>query len=169
MTKKLLYMLVFIFISPLSHGANVYFGYGESTAASKPNIKNIGLGYEFKNSFSIFNIENIQPVIEVNYWRWENYDGDIAGGSISPGLKFPIQLPYDPYIKLSIGVAYIERVKWYARQLGDNWLFEDKLEFGVNINAYNTIALNLVHYSNAGLNKNNSGANILSLVYKLNW
>lgn len=169
MNKARYLALPLLLISSFSYSTNIYFGYGKSTAATAPKIKNFGLGYDFEQTISILGIENLTPVLEANYWTWDNYDGDIKGGSISPGLKLPLQYPLNPYIKLSVGVSYIERTKWYARKLGDNWLFEDKLELGLELNPNNIIAFNLVHYSNAGLNKHNSGANVVSLVYKLNW
>lgn len=143
---------------------------GKSSAKTAPKTEKLTVGHRFNSAFSFYQLNNIYPAIEISYFKWQNYDQDIKGGSIAPSFILPTTFfTQQAYWKFSIGIAYINNVKWYARKLGDNWLFEDKLEYGVILTDKQTISIAFSHYSNAALNKNNDGANILSIGYQLNW
>lgn len=148
----------------------IAINYGESTSKDKSPTRRASyvmvfdqLNQKLENSISI--------EAEASYFIFKNYYGDdLTGGSLTPMIRyfFPLE-SMNLYAGFGIGVAYIDQKSWGNRDLGDNWMFEDKLEIGNMFNQHSRLALSLMHYSNAGTNKYNDGTNIFFLGYSYLW
>lgn len=158
-------------MSSITHADGVLLSGGQSTSKDKSSVIQFGYIIEPGKSSPLLILNAFTWELEFSASEWENlYGPDIKTGSITPFLKYVNTTnTINWFIRVGVGVAYVEQTQWGNRSLGDNWLFSDKLEIGTEINQHNRIGLSLTHYSNARLNKNNDGTNIVSLNYSVHW
>lgn len=144
--------------------------YGESSAKLEPAVRMVAFNRHIK---SLWDNENQQVSLELEaeYFIWENFFGDdITGGAITPMFRYQYQLnDYALYGSIGIGGAYADQIKWGNRDLGDNWMFSDTLEFGIQWKEAHRLSGSLKHYSNAGTNTDNDGVNIFLINYGYFW
>lgn len=149
----------------------ISFARGQSTSIDKSNIKKYA--YILETNYNIPILREYQLTLDIDFSGhfWQNlYGPDITAASAVPLIKYKIETPLGILVsRVGIGIAYVDQVRWGNRDLGDNWMFEDKLEIGIEITHKHRIALLLQHFSNAGLNKSNDGTNLLSLNYSYHW
>lgn len=167
---------ILLTLSANSYADGILLSMGRSTTADESKANKIAYIYEVKQPWEFISNNNLYLEWEASYFVWENkynsiLDGDdITGASLNP--VFGYRIPYNNnefYVRVGIGVAYIESKKWGNRDFGDNWTFEDKLEVGYSVNHNHHLGFSLTHYSNAGTNKYNDGVNIYSLNYSYKW
>ena len=171
MTKALLTLISFSLFTIPSFGDGILIAMGESTSKEHPKSKRLSYIYETKIKLFEDQSSSLTIDIEASYFNWQNnYGPDIDVGAITPYLRYKIDWGTISYFaSLGIGVAYTEETRWHNRKLGDNWLFEDKLEAGIELYNTHRISAVLRHYSNADLNNNNDGTNVLSFNYSYHW
>lgn len=84
--------------------------------------------------------------------------------SIAPVVryKFKKRGPIQPYLELSIGVAYLNHTRLENRNLGMHFSFQDRAGIGAFFGTAERLSLGIhaVHYSNARLSDHNSGITI---------
>ena len=99
------------------------------------------------------------------YWHATMQD-DIQGASFNPSFRYVWLKQNNHYfVDFGIGVARLSDVTFQKRNLGSNWLFEDKFAIGINFNGKHEIALLAIHYSNGSTNINNEGTNMAAISY----
>nr|WP_276521554.1 acyloxyacyl hydrolase [Shewanella sairae] len=90
--------------------------------------------------------------------------------SINPIFQYLWQSePVSLFVEFGIGAAYFENSYYLDRNLGANWLFEDKLGVGVIINRHHRLGVFFMHYSNADLASHNDGADSIGINYGYIW
>lgn len=69
---------------------------------------------------------------------------------------------FQPYLDLSIGVAYLNHTRLDDRNLGIHFAFQDRIGVGTYLDEgkHFSLGIHAVHYSNAHLSANNSGISI---------
>jgi hypothetical protein len=84
--------------------------------------------------------------------------------SVSPTLRYYfLKNRYsNPFINLSIGVAYLTRTRIDHQNLGMHFAFQDQLGIGASFGKKNqlSVSLSALHYSNASLCQQNAGITI---------
>ena len=149
----------------------LYLSLGNSS--SKDQQKTERFGFVHTVNPHVFDIADVPIQLSFDYSTsiWENlYGDDIKTASIIPMFSATFSNEHISYfVKFGIGLAYINQTTWGKRELGDNWIFEDKLEIGAELCLHHSLALSLSHYSNAATNNNNDGSNIFSIVYMYQW
>jgi len=165
-------IILFFFLLSFPIKANgLLLSYGHSTSKDQSQVTK--LGYVLEPSVDIAQSlgEGFSLEIEISTSEWENlYGPDIKVGSITPLLVYNTDfLSYPSFVRFGIGLAYINQTQWGNRSLGDNWIFEDKLELGFKLMKHHRIGMSLTHYSNGATNKNNDGTTLVSLNYRLHW
>lgn len=169
-------LFAFLIIPFFTQADGILLSFGQSNTTDENKAKKIAYVYEVEEPWDIFKKNNFFINWEASYFTWENKyysKHDFKGGALTPliGYKFPL-LGQDFYIRVGIGVAYVDQVNkipWGNRDLGDNWMFEDKIDLGVNIHKHHNISYSWTHYSNAGTNKHNDGVDIHSVNYTIKW
>nr|WP_282446602.1 acyloxyacyl hydrolase [Shewanella sp. 1CM18E] len=114
---------------------------------------------------------NIGLRLEASLQRWDDV-GHQANHIVSLNPVFQYLWHFEPmsiFIELGIGAAYVENSIYLDRNLGSNWLFEDKIGMGVIVNEHHRIGLFFMHYSNADLASHNDGADSIGLSYGYIW
>lgn len=163
--------VILLAASANSYADGILLSVGQSTTTDENSAHKIAYIYDVEKPWSFIANNNFYLEWEASYFIWENkYGDDITGGSLNP--MFGYKLPYknnEFFVRVGIGVAYIDQVRWGNRKLGANWTFEDKIELGYSVNNNHLVGLSLTHYSNAGTNKHNDGVNIYSLNYSYKW
>ena len=171
MPKTLLTFFTLAIISTQTLADGILIAAGNSTSKEHPKSKRIA--YIYETDKSLYESENSRLTIDIeaSYFNWQNnYGPDIDGGAITPYLRYVItQENISYFASFGIGITYIEETRWHNRKLGDNWLFEDKLEAGIELYNTHRLSFALRHYSNADLHTNNDGTNLLSLNYSYHW
>ncbi|WP_447173329.1 acyloxyacyl hydrolase [Shewanella sp. 0m-8] len=113
--------------------------------------------------------------LELSVQRWEDNSPKSKHESnhvFSLNPIFQYQWHFKPmslYLELGIGVAYVNNTLYLDRDLGSNWLFEDKLGLGLIVNKHHRIGLSYSHYSNAELASANDGADLIGISYGYTW
>lgn len=80
---------------------------------------------------------------------------------ISPVLRY--QPRQSTFFELGVGLAYISNTLWApGHDMGGHWQFENRLGVGHDFGSFE-LSLNLTHFSNGGLEKQNPGAEMLGI------
>ena len=168
---KFLLLLMLLLVQTAVDAHSIYYAIGESTAKDRSNTQKLGFVYKPSVNMEWLTSNNLFITLDVSAASWQNlYGSDLKAGSFIPMFNYPLrQQDQWWFIKFGIGAAYVDQTRWGNRRLGSNWMFEDKLEFGIKINANHNVAFSFSHYSNANTNKHNDGLNIISLLYQYNW
>ena len=104
----------------------------------------------------------------------ENYKDNLWVFAAAPTVRYHVlpQRAVDLFFDISVGPAYLSTTRFESRNLGIHYTFQDMLGAGVlwgERHQY-SVALRIVHYSNACIDNNNRGFTIpviLSLGYEL--
>ncbi|REL27414.1 acyloxyacyl hydrolase [Thalassotalea euphylliae] len=168
---KLFLLLALTAVQTTVNAHSLYYAIGESTAKDKSNTQKLGFVYHPSTEIEFLADYNLFLTLDVSAATWQNlYGPDLKTGAVIPSFNYPsTQQDNWWYVKFGIGVAYVDQTRWGNRRLGDNWMFEDKLEFGIKVYRNHHMALSFSHYSNANTNKHNDGLNIISLLYQYTW
>lgn len=151
-----------------SVGSSVAYGIG----ANKTEIFRLGLQYAWcelctanNKKFSGY-WELAAERINANRIYLYPTTPNVQAGSISAVLRLKKKIGVPLYLDLGLGVAYFTKQSISKRQLGSNFLFEDRLGVGVLLGKKQQfeIGYRLLHYSNAYLASENNGLNLQLLV-----
>lgn len=89
------------------------------------------------------------------------YTDNLQIFAVAPVLRYFILSSADinPFIEISIGPGYLSSKHYENRNFGMYFTWQDVLGVGTTFGKKNqyTMELQMIHYSNAGLNTNNSG------------
>ncbi len=82
--------------------------------------------------------------------------------SLSIALRFSTRIFVPVFFDIGIGPAYMSEQQIASRNLGQNWLFEDRAGIGIVLGKKQKIELGyrFIHYSNAYLAQKNNGLNL---------
>lgn len=171
MSKVIIAIITSVLVSNICQADALTFGSGQSTSIDKSNTQKYGYIFETKYQFPYFIEQNLTFDFDLSAHFWQNlYGPDITAASLVPLVKYKIYTEYITIVtRIGIGIAYVDQIRWGNRELGDNWMFEDKIEIGVELTSNHRVALLLQHYSNAALNSKNDGTNLLSINYSYHW
>lgn len=86
--------------------------------------------------------------------------------SLSLVLRIPFRIHVQCFVDIGIGAAYLSDQEISTRNLGSNWLFEDRLGAGILLGERQQYELGyrLVHFSNGYLAQTNQGINFHFLI-----
>lgn len=87
--------------------------------------------------------------------------------SLSIVLRIPIKVCIQWFVDIGIGAAYLSDQEISTRNLGSNWLFEDRLGAGMLLGPRQQyeIGYRLVHFSNGYLAQTNQGINFHFVIF----
>lgn len=113
---------------------------------------------------------SILPLAEVsvNYVR-RSSSIDFWGGSLSGGgvAVFNREGTWRPYASLTFGGAFLSETRFYYKNFGISFQFRTKgaagIQFGEDFR--HSIQADFTHFSNGGINENNSGINTYCISY----
>jgi lipid A 3-O-deacylase len=82
--------------------------------------------------------------------------------SLSIALRFLTRIVVPVFFDIGIGPAYMSQQQIGSRNLGQNWLFEDRAGIGIVLGKKQKLELGyrFIHYSNAYLAQKNNGLNL---------
>ncbi len=103
---------------------------------------------------------------ELSLSWWEGNENSLGTLSYTPVLAYyrPLsQKHYILFVEAGVGVALLTDTEFGRRDLSSNYQFEDLLGVGLLFGpeSRHSLALRLMHYSNAGLKKPNNGMNLI--------
>ena len=152
---RTLALLTFIAISQ-AHANSVYYSLGESTSKDKSNTRRLGVIVKPTVDLNLLDANSLSLQVDISYSTWQNFYGpDIKAGSIVPMLLYQKKnQSIHWFVRFGVGLAYINQTRWGNRDLGDNWIFENKFTVGFQPLNNHALALSLSHYSKINLPNN---------------
>ncbi len=114
--------------------------------------------YSFNQAFNLLHTNNIFTRVSYTYLDNEN----LKIYAIDP-LVFSYNLLENLSLELSVGLTYLSDKNISDKQFGMHFHFKDTASLVWSLNKDIDIQTSYTHYSNASLNKNNDGINLLSL------
>jgi len=143
---------------------------GTGNGQNSTDAYQIALLSDFGQSF--FN-DKVKLHWEYGYSRWSSDQGlnkDLDVFNINPVFTYELgssDRAYVPYIDFSIGIAYVSDTSIANKKLGQHFQFDDRLGLGVRFGGEkrHDIALGARHVSNAGLDNDNDGFDVVSVSY----
>lgn len=173
--KTLLFGSMLAFTSTCSASSGLEIAHGFSPA--KSSALDIGQTWRLSYSHGVHSLDsllnqyNLNLRLELSLQRWSD-DTHKTNHVISLNPMFQYQWQLEPlsiYLEIGIGAAYIHNTAYLDRDLGTNWLFEDRVGLGVIFNQHHRVGLSFIHYSNADLASINDGADSIGLSYGYFW
>jgi len=148
-------------------GVKVAVGQGQS---STDTFQLVALLSDFGQTF--FN-GRIQQHWEFGVSYWESDKGpnkEMEVFNISPVFTYDLGSADQavlPYIDYSLGIAYVSDTSIADKKLGQHLQFDNRLGFGVRFGGEkrHDVALGARHVSNAGLDNDNDGFDVVSVSY----
>jgi len=107
----------------------------------------------------------------VSYWKSDiGPNKELEVFNISPIFTYDLGSADQavlPYIDYSLGIAYVSDTSIADKKLGQHLQFDNRLGFGVRFGGEkrHDIALGARHVSNAGLDNDNDGFDVISVSY----
>jgi lipid A 3-O-deacylase len=148
--------------------ADVSFAVGQSGDSTM--VYRLGAQWDWNASMLESSLGRLTGYWDLGYTYW---DGDETSSNHS--LSFAPVFVYEfagqhvrPYIEAGIGVAAFSGTELEDNDLGSSFQFEDRIGVGLRFSGQE-IGLRAVHYSNAGLQNPNDGAEAYTLHYRLNF
>lgn len=92
-------------------------------------------------------------------------DDDNAAWTLTPALRWSFVGERRVFVEAGIGAALFLNTHLEKRQLSTTFQFEDRLALGMAL-GNGELSVSLIHYSNAGIKKPNSGFETLSIGYR---
>ncbi|MEZ9593112.1 acyloxyacyl hydrolase [Shewanella sp. 10N.261.52.F9] len=168
-------ILLSLFSSPIYAKSGLELAYGFAPAKNS----HLRAGDTWRVSYSqpinhfddFLSQYNINLRLELSAQHWDEL-GSTNNHVFSLNPMFQYQWHFEPmsvYLELGIGAAYSHNTYYLDRNLGSNWLFEDKLGVGIIINQYHRLGVSIAHYSNADLANHNDGVDSISIHYGYLW
>lgn len=106
----------------------------------------------FDGGFSHFWVDNTPYYTTLNIY------------SAAPVVRYSFKKrgPIQPYLELSIGLAYLNHTRLDDRNLGMHFAFQDRMGLGAFLTPAEqlSVGFHAVHYSNARLSSHNSGITV---------
>jgi hypothetical protein len=160
-----------LLFSNISYADGISISKGQSTSKDESNTKSYSYIFESDYTLPYFTELNLKIDLDVTVHFWQNlYGPDITAGSAIPMFTYKLRADgLHWFLRAGIGVAYVDQTIWGKRDLGNNWLFADKVDVGFELNKAHQFTLSLKHYSNAATNNSNDGTNIISINYTYRW
>ncbi len=172
-TLLIIYLLTFTSICCASSGLELAYGLSPAKSSSLDTGQTWRMSYSHKlHSLDRFlNQYDVNLRLELSFQRWHD---DIHNPnhvvSVNPIFQYLWQIdPLSIYLEIGIGAAYVHSTTYLDRDLGSNWLFEDKIGLGVIFKQHHRVGLSFSHYSNADLASINDGADSIGLSYGYFW
>lgn len=133
-------------------------------------VYRLGTQWDWSSSWLQSDVGRLTGYWDLGYTYW---DGDETSSNHS--LSFAPVFVYEfagqhvrPYIEAGIGVAAFSSTELEDNDLGSSFQFEDRIGVGLRFSGQE-VGLRAVHYSNAGLQNPNDGAEAYTLHYRLSF
>ncbi|WDE11869.1 acyloxyacyl hydrolase [Thalassomonas haliotis] len=153
-----------------NHGGTfgLHFSNGKETGNSDI-MQRYTLTWSFNKKWLESNRGYLTGRWEFSHTRWQLYlQEDNTGWALNPVFRYVLPAKNVYYFfDAGIGVIKLAHRGFEQRDLGSEWLFEDKLSAGVGFGERFELALSWVHYSNANLASVNDGASMFAVNYAL--
>lgn len=158
--KKILATSIFL-AAALSANNNI----GVSINAGKSGSSEVlraSLYKGFDETIYSGDIVSLNGYHDLSYSYWNGKNNTMSSVSYSP--VFTLELvnfdiaTFKPYLEAGIGISYLSKKEFENKKFGTNFQFEDRVGVGLknrNLNLY----VRYLHYSNAGIKKDNDGLN----------
>ena len=151
-----------------AHAADVTFAVGQSGESTM--VYRLGTQFDFGRSWMQSDTGRLTGYWDAGYTYWEG-DETASNHSLSFAPVFVYEFAGDnvqPYVEAAIGLAFFSSTEMEGNDLGSSFQFEDRLGFGLRF-AGQEVGLRAMHYSNAGLESPNDGAETYTLHYRLSF
>ncbi|MCY1494922.1 Lipid A deacylase PagL [compost metagenome] len=138
---------------------------GESTM-----VYRLGAQFDFDTNWWQSDVGRLTGYWDAGYTYWDG-DETASNHSLSFSPVFVYEFAGDnvrPYIEAGIGVAAFSSTELEDNDLGSSFQFEDRIGFGLRF-ANQEVGLRAIHYSNAGLQNPNDGAETYTVHYRLSF
>lgn len=152
--KKIL-ITFFVLMSFCFGFDKIAVGYGQDSDNS--NVYNIAIQKDIDYKL----IDNTELSFEISADFVDGKSNDLFIISVQPMLSYDINESF--YIEAGVGIAYFSEKELNDRRFGTNFQFKESIGFGYKFNKEIESTLKYVHYSNADLNKENSGLDMVML------
>lgn len=163
------FVLVNFFTVPLTYATDrVHVSIGNITRPTytSPVINSFRAGISWDTEHLKFEDDYVQQSLRIELSAGLNRSetNDVRDITIAPVLHYQFyKLKGKPFFEISSGAAYISETLWAPyHDLSSHRLFADRIGIGYNFGK-TEISLNFFHFSNAGLNRPNPGADMLLL------
>lgn len=147
--------------------ADVTFAVGQSGESTM--VYRLGTQFDF-GTLRQYDSGRLTGYWDAGYTYWQGDDSS-SNHSLSFSPIFVYEFAGDtlkPYVEAGIGVAAFSSTELEDNKLGSSFQFEDRLGFGLRF-AGQEVGLRAAHYSNAGLQNPNDGAEAYTLHYRLSF
>lgn len=160
MKRLLLILFLLLGYSHLVAFEKVSFGFGKDIDNS--DVYKIAIIKDLKYQF----IKKTNMNLEVSADFLEGKIDKMFILSAQPLLTYNLTNRF--YIELGIGLAYFSKTKIDSRKYGLKLQFKESIGLGYNISDRLVTKLNLSHYSNGNLRRDNEGLDVtmLNLIYR---
>ncbi len=166
---------LFIFSGACKASASLELAYGfiptKESELKNGNSWRVSYSHKINHFDNFLNDYNLNLRLEFSTQKWHaNNASNNYVLSINPVFQYQWHFePVSVFIEAGIGVAFVSETRYLDRNLGANWLFEDKLGVGVIINRHHRLGVFFMHYSNADLASHNDGADSIGINYGYIW
>lgn len=133
-------------------------------------VYRLGAQWDWDSSWLQGDLGRLTGYWDLGYSYWQ---GDETASNHS--LSFSPVLVYEfageqvrPYVELGIGLAAFSSTELESNDLGSSLQFEDRIGAGLRFSGQE-IGLRVLHYSNAGLQQPNDGAEAYTLHYRMSY
>lgn len=157
---KKLFIVLILLSSTVFAIDRVSVGYGQDS--DNIDVYNIAIQKDFDYKL----IENTNLGLEFALEYIDGSNDDMAIISTQPMLSYDITEKF--YIEAGVGIAYFTEKELDDNKYGTNFQFKQSIGFGYKITEKIDTTLKYTHYSNADIDDDNSGLDIVMLkfVYK---
>lgn len=146
--------------------ASVGFGYGRELNRNYNNMGVIG-DYVFLNKQLDPKLHFLMDTSAAYWYADTSSNQHLVTLACSLALRAyfvnPHAYQYRPFIQIAIGPSYLSTKTFGENQQGMKFAFQDRFGLGIEMGRQNksvVIALQYIHYSNAGIKQPNEGFNI---------
>jgi len=174
-STNIFFLLIFYFIGCTSanageHGGTFGFHFSDGKETGNSDVmQRYSLLWSFDNKWLESRWGYLTGRWEFSYIHWELWlQGQNTGWAVNPVFRYVLpEKGYYYFFDAGIGVTKLAHSGFEKRDLGSQWLFEDKIAAGVGFGKHFELALSWVHYSNANLASANDGVSMLGVNYTL--
>jgi hypothetical protein len=163
--NKLIYGSILSLISYTAVATyGVEFAYGDGTNNTHAYRFGIQRAWSLDNLTP--NKRKIRGYWDASFTRVNCSLNHLEAYAIAPVLRIPFRVVLNWYVDLGIGISYVSNQVIAARNLGSNWLFEDRAGVGTLLGGRQQyeIGYRFVHFSNAYTAQKNQSLNLHLLV-----
>ena len=170
--NKLLRLAAFAALSMMAAGAaqaaDMTVAVGQ--AGELTMVFPLGAQFDFNRSWWQSSVGRLTGYWDAGYTFWDGEES-ASSHSVSIAPVFVYEFAGEtvrPYIEAGIGVAAFSSTEMEDNQLGSSFQFEDRIGFGLRF-AGQEVGVRAIHYSNAGLEQPNDGAETYTLHYRMSF